>query len=144
MDARDRERRLAELVSEIDVLQAELATCLRTLLGVVAEYPLQTDAARTSAELPILDDQTYSVHWRGATCQLGCTLSFKLLQRLARRPRFSISCDQLRDDVWRESQCCDSTIRSAVRYLRRQLRAAHMDDLAAAIQSRKRQYVLSL
>ncbi len=144
MDPREREQHLARLVSDIDILQAELGAALRRVLALLAEYPLQTNLGRTSTDLPILDDQTYSVHWRGATCQLGCTLSFKLLQRLARRPRFSVSCDQLRDDVWRESQCCDSTIRSAVRYLRRQLRAAHMNDLAAAIQSRKRQYVLSL
>ena len=144
MDAHERERRLAELVSDVDILQAELAGCLRSILSLLAENPLGPASPPRRSDFPVIDDNTFAVHWRGRSCQLGCTLAYKVLRRLARRPNFYVSCDQLRDDVWRQSDCSDSTIRSEVRHLRGRLRAAHMEELADAIRSRKRHYVLLL
>lgn len=144
MEIQDRRRRLAELVAEIDALQAELAGCLRAILSVLAETPLDAGAPRGRTDFPVLDDHTFTVHWGAYSCCLGCTLAFRLLRRLARRPNFYVSCDQLRDDVWHTAGCADSTIRSEVRHLRHRLREAHMEQLADAIRSHKRHYVLLL
>lgn len=144
MDAHERDRRLAELVSEVDILQAELAGCLRAILSLLAENPPGPISSGGRPDFPVLDDNRFTVHWRGRSCELGCTLACKVLRRLARRPNFFVSCDQLRDDVWRQSECADGTIRSEVRHLRRRLRTAGMEELADAIRSRKRYYVLRL
>ena len=137
-----RDRRIAELIGEIDILQSELSACLRKLLGVVADYPAED--RRQAPDLPYLDERSYSVHWHGQTCLLGCTVSFRLMRRLSRRPNVFVSYDQLRDDVWRQYPCSEDTIRSEVRNLRQRLCAANMPDLAAAIRARKKHYVLEL
>jgi len=85
-----------------------------------------------SARPPIADRTTFCACWRGKTCRLGNTLSFKLLERLARRPNQLVHCDALLPEVW---ECCRSreAVRSVVKVLRQKLTAARMDDLAAAI-----------
>lgn len=83
-------------------------------------------------QLPRLDRDGLSVHWRGGECVLGATISFRLLDRLARRPNHYISHAQLLDDVW-ECMRSRSAIRSAVCELRLRLASAGMQDLAEMI-----------
>lgn len=81
---------------------------------------------------PILDRMTFCVHWGGRTCRLGNTLSFKLLERLARRPNQFVHCEVLLQDVWEGCRSREA-VRSVVKMLRQKLNAARMEGLAEAI-----------
>jgi DNA-binding response OmpR family regulator len=82
---------------------------------------------------------TFTVQWRGQSCNLGPTILFKLIHFLARRPGRYCTYDVLMEHVW--GQCCSSTtIRSAVKRLRQAVRDAGMPDLAAAIRGRRECY----
>lgn len=84
---------------------------------------------------PRTDATTFSVSWRGRRCDLGPGISFKLMQRLSQFPNRYYSYDTLMADVW-QRRCSNSTVRSAVKRLRRALCDADMADLAAAIRGR--------
>jgi hypothetical protein len=45
-----------------------------------------TPSGNGSTRPSIIDGATFSVHWANRTCHLGNTVSFRLLERLARRP----------------------------------------------------------
>jgi hypothetical protein len=81
---------------------------------------------------PVADPATYSIYWRGRTCFLGNTLTFRLFAQLARRPNRFYSHDELLHDVWQGPRSREA-VRSVVKVLRRKLREAGMSDLAAAI-----------
>lgn len=98
---------------------------------------VQATAKPNAAHLLEIDPGTLSVRWDGRKCVLGASIGFRLMQRLARRPGRYISHDELLTDVW---QCCrsTSTVRSAVRDLRRRLVGSGMADLAARIDGTNR------
>lgn len=90
------------------------------------------------SQLPLVDADTLAVHWKGKTCFLGKTLAFKLFARLARRPNHFLSHDLLLDEVW-ECRVTKEAMRSVVKVLKQKLRQAGMEDLAAAIDGRRRE-----
>lgn len=49
---------------------------------------------------PLVDTSSLLVLWAGKTCHLGYTISFRLAERLFRRPNHYITMDQLLRDVW--------------------------------------------
>ena len=94
----------------------------------------------------IIDDATFSVRWADRICRLGNTVSFRLLEQLARRPNQFISYDVLLDaeKLW-DRQTSYEAVRSAVKIIRRKLIAAGMEDLAEAIDgSASHHYALNL
>jgi DNA-binding response OmpR family regulator len=114
-------------------IRAILLSDARGTLSVVPDYSFR----------PRLDHSTRTVFWGTQTCQLGPTLLFDLLDRLARRPNQYVCHDQLLADVWKARKSV-LTIRSAVRQLKAKLRKAGMCKLAAAIQGRRGYYGLIL
>jgi hypothetical protein len=82
---------------------------------------------------PLIDHSTLSLSWAGKTCHLGWTKSFRLAERLLRRPNHYVSEADLLCDVWGGDVRSPHTIRSAIRRLRRLLSNAGMQGLAAAI-----------
>lgn len=85
-----------------------------------------------SARHPITDRADFSVRWGNRTCCLGNNLAFKLLERLAHRPGLYLHYDTLLNEFW-DCHTSPEAVRSAVKVLRRKLRAAGMGDLAKAI-----------
>lgn len=81
---------------------------------------------------PIADRTTFSARWDGKTCHLGNTITFRLLERLARRANQFVSCDVLLQEVW-EGRRSREAVRSAVKVLRQKLTSAGMGRLADAI-----------
>ena len=79
-----------------------------------------------------VDRDRLQVVFRGRACVLGNTLSFRLLERLARRPNSYVTYDELLADVW-EGVRSEAAIRSVVKRLRQSLRRQGMAELAAAI-----------
>ena len=61
-----------------------------------------------------VDPMTFTVEWQGQRCDLGPSILFKLIQRLASRPGRYFTYDILMEDVW-EQRCSNTTIRSAVK-----------------------------
>jgi len=91
----------------------------------------------------MVNPTTFTVEWHGQRCDLGPSILFKLIQRLARRPGRYFTYDILMEDVW-EQRCSNTTVRSAVKRLRRAMRDAGMPELAAAIRGRGECYGLFL
>ena len=79
-----------------------------------------------------INRETLMVRWNGCSCYLGFTMAFRLLERLARRPNFYVTHDQLLQDIWGGPRS-KSAIRSAINDLRSRLASAGMGDLANAI-----------
>ena len=86
---------------------------------------------------------TFTVEWRDLRCDLGPSILFKLIQRLSRRPGRYFTYDILMEDIW-ERRCANTTVRSAIKRLRRALCDAGMHELAAAIRGRRECYGLFL
>lgn len=85
-----------------------------------------------SARSPITDRADFSVRWGNRRCPLGNNLAFKILERLAQRPGLYLHYDTLLNEFW-DCHTSFEAVRSAVKVLRRKLRAAGMGDLAKAI-----------
>ncbi len=122
--------------------------------GVVTAFPQSlaapdrpgTPSGNGSTRPSIIDGATFSVRWANRSCHLGNTVSFRLLERLARRPNHFISYEALLDleELW-DRETSDEAVRSAVKILRRKLNAAGMEDVADAIDgSTPRHYALKL
>ena len=92
---------------------------------------------------PLIDTATFTVEWHGRRCNLGPSILFKLIQRLSRRPDRYYSYDMLMADVW-DRRCSNTTVRSAIKRLRRALCEAGMNDLAKSIKGRGECYGLFL
>jgi DNA-binding response OmpR family regulator len=92
----------------------------------------------------LIDDGRFTVRWNGAECHLGWTVSFRLFRRLARPANHYVSTELLLEDVWEDERTEDTTVRSAVRNLRRKLEEAGMAELAEAIQGQPGYYRLLL
>ncbi len=96
------------------------------------QNPPVAPSGNGSVRPPVADRATYSACWANRTCHLGNTMAFKLLERLARHPNQFIPCEVTLDELW-EPHTSPDAVRSAVKILRRKLRAAGMEDLAEAI-----------
>ena len=77
----------------------------------------------------VVSPVTFTVEWRDRCCDLGPSILFKLIQRLSRRPGRYFTYDILMEDIW-ERRCSNTTVRSAIKRLRRALRDAGMPELA--------------
>jgi DNA-binding response OmpR family regulator len=93
------------------------------------EPPVNTPQGR---KYLFIDSNRLQVGFRGRTCVLGNTLSFKLLERLARHPNIYVTHDELLSDVWHGVRS-ESAIRSVVKRLRQTLRQQGLPELADAI-----------
>lgn len=102
----------------------------------VLVHALEPARLLTTAEkvtrLPIAEQATFRVIWRGHYCFLGNTLLFRLFTRLLLSPNTYVSHDDLLDEVWKGERQ-GSTIRGIVKRLRDRLRKANMADLANSI-----------
>ena len=127
--------RAVELIKEavpgvLDDLGPGLA-CISVQGSVEAGHPVPA-SGNGSARPLITDRGDFSVRWGNRTCHLGNTLGFKVLERLAQRPRLYLDYGTLLDSFW-DRHTSPEAVRSAVKILRRKLRAAGMGDLAKAI-----------
>lgn len=125
-----------------------IARSLRDLADKIESAAIATPNASVDesslSHALIVDPRTLSVRWNGHECVLGASIGFRLIQRLARRPNHYISHADLLDDVWGCPRST-STVRSAVRDLRRRLVEADMPELARRIDgSHRGYYVLML
>jgi len=144
-----------ELVETILDAFAELAT-LHAAAAATAERAWSVLAEHDEADLrqmpyarcqhrqlpggrPLVNAATFSVEWQGRRCDLGPSILFKLIQRLLRRPDRYYPYDILMDDVW-DRRCADTTVRSAVKRLRRALCNTGLSNLADAIRGSGRCY----
>ena len=147
-----RQHELAEMIldafAELATLHAAAAATAEGAWSAMAEHD-EADLRRIPcarcqhrqlpAGRPLVNAATFSVEWRGRRCDLGPSILFKLIQRLLRRPDRYYPYDILMDDVW-DRRCSNTTVRSAVKRLRRALCNAGMSDLADAIRGRERCY----
>lgn len=116
---------IAHYERTISLLEAELSRPARQ--PVTSSHVTPT----RSGELRILDE-TLMVEFRGKQCFLGNTVTLRLFRRLLQGRNRFIRHDELLRQVWQGIRA-PSTIRSAVKLLRKQLREAGMKDVANAI-----------
>lgn len=103
---------------------------------------LLAERLQSPRSVPILDRSRFVVGWARHECSLGPTILFRLMERLLRRPDHFITHEQLLNDVWSGDSRADSTVRSALRHLRRRLRQAGMQRLANCIHAAGRSCAL--
>ena len=150
LDGMMRQHELVETIldafAELATLHAAAATTAERAWSALAEQDeadmRQMPCARCQHRQlptgrPLANAATFSVAWQGRRCDLGPSILFKLIQRLLRRPDRFYPYDVLMDDVW-DRRCSNTTVRSAVKRLRRALCDAGMRDLADAIRGRER------
>lgn len=82
-----------------------------------------------------IDPDRLQIIFHGKICELGDT-SFRLFLRLAKRPNAYVTYEDLLADVW-NGERSDSAVRSAIKRLRRTLRACGVKELADAIDGSK-------
>jgi DNA-binding response OmpR family regulator len=138
---------ILDSMTELSALCTAAATITERVCLLIAEYSGgdlgDNGRNRSHNYQPIVDVTTFSVKWRGKQCDLGASIPFRLMQRFSRRSNQYFTYDILMEEVWNR-QCANSTIRSAIKRLRRALCAAGMDDLATAIKGRGECYGLFL
>jgi DNA-binding response OmpR family regulator len=134
-------RQLAEgyaaIIAHYDIAHYERTIALLAVqLSRPAHQPARPSRVGRSrtAELRVLDE-TLTVAFREQRCFLGNTIPLKLFRRLLAQRNQFIRHDDLLRQVW-EVIRAPSTIRSAVKILRRQLREAGMKNVADAIDGR--------
>jgi len=116
---------IAQYERTISLLEAELARPER-------QQDLRPQVTRTQAGELRVHDETLTVVFREKSCFLGNTVALRLFRRLLHARNQFVRHDELLDHVWDGIRSA-STIRSAVKVLRKQLRKAGMKDVADAI-----------
>lgn len=127
-----------QCANEVNAL-IEMATCLDHYSPSQNHPP---DVLRVDRYT--VDRTTFSVSDGTHICELGNTIRFRLIECLAAEPNRYFTRNELLAAVWDGQRRAATTIRSAVFELRSQLRAAGMDDLAAAVRSDGRSYGLTI
>lgn len=139
---------LLDTFAELATLHAAAAATAEQAWTMLAKYDEVDLNGMFSGDFPqgclseerlTVNPTTFTIEWHGLRCNLGPTVLFKLIQRLARRPGRYFTYDILMEDVW-ERRCSNSTVRSAVKRLRRAMRDAGMSELATAIRGRGESY----
>lgn len=134
---------ITELVDALTPVRAAIGNvevALMVLRRRRAEYGDGPDV-----DLPdLVDESRFIVRWKGAECQLGPTVMFRLFCRLTRPANHFVSVTRLSEEVWKNDDIAGTTVRSTIRRLRSKLRKADMGDLAGAIQVNRSHYGLML
>jgi DNA-binding response OmpR family regulator len=151
-----RHHELVEIIldafAELATLHAAAAAAAERAWSVLSEHEDlelrgvacgQCRHRQLAVDRPRVDAATFTVEWHGRRCDLGPGILFKLLQRLSRHADRYYPYSILMTDVW-ERRCSKTTVRSAVKRLRRALCEGGMDDLADAIKGRGECYGLFL
>ena len=109
---------LLDAFAELATLHAAAAATAEGAWSVLAKHDeadLQ-DVSRSDSHrrcLPqdrlMVNPMTFTVEWHGQRCDLGPSILFKLIQRLARRPGRYFTYDILMKDVW-EQRCSNTTV----------------------------------
>ena len=105
MAARSLRASLLVVVTEVDVL----CDLIERAPGVERERLVV--AVDSNAGMLRVERRTYTVHWKARRCTLGCTMAFRLIERLALRPNQYLATDDLLETLWRGPRSY-STIRS--------------------------------
>jgi DNA-binding response OmpR family regulator len=134
---------LLDTFAELATLHAAAAAAAEQAWSVLAKHEADLQGVSCgdshrgclSHDRLMVNPTTFTVEWHGQRCDLGPSILFKLIQRLAHRPGRYFTYDILMEDVW-EQRCSNTTIRSAVKRLRRAMRDAGMPELATAIRGR--------
>lgn len=122
--------RIQDALAELATIHAEAAAIAERAWTALAENDgdeLQGGACdecqnrSSSSGRPLISSAKFTAQWHGRCCDLGPSIMFKLIQRLARRPNRYYSYDVLMADVW-DRRCSNETVRSAVKRLRKALR----------------------
>ena len=151
----EKARRLQQLASQLAETLMTAVICVEEIRGAVrpeldddGQHDGPTVRSKANAGYitprPLLSESTLTVSWKGRTLHLGHTVSYRLLDRLARRPNQYVTHLDLLRDVWDDEELATATIRSVVRHLRRRLRDGGMIELAQAIRGHNGRYILEL
>jgi len=134
----------AGILAELAELRRIFHERIGRIESIFAQAAANTDGhADLPADLkaPLLDHENFSIVYQGRICQFRPgQLTWRLAERLFRRPGFPVSVRSLRTDVWEDELVGDGAIRRKVSELRATLRNAGLGDLAEGIHGRDGYY----
>jgi DNA-binding response OmpR family regulator len=138
--------RLLGQAADLQTLTADYLSQARGLLDHEAARtgPATPPPAASGTASPYIDHGRLLVEWQGRRCPLGDTVLLRFLERLCLRPNHFVRREHLLQHVWHGDRKEPSTVRSAVRRLRRRLKRAGMRGLASAIRCEGGRYGLVL
>ena len=137
---------LESLLRQIVKSQVPAIRHAERALEILNAHRHRSNGARSHDGLlaALIDEGRFTVHWNGATCDLGATVLFRLFRCLVRSAGRFLSIEDLVDDVWGGDVRSGSAVRSAVWNLRSKLHEAAMAELAGAIRAQRGHYGLFL
>ena len=124
------------------------------LLGIaVGRAPASIDTAKSAASVVpspsangsvVFDDGSFSVIYRGKSCELRNTKEYALLKRICKRPGTYVSVDEIRASVWQDEDTEKNTIQRAISNLRRKLKSQGFEHLVIDGSKNRNHYAIIL
>ena len=102
------------------------------------------DLKNLGSRQPIVDVDTFTVHYGGKSCILRNTKEFSFFAALARRPGIYVNVERLIDAVWNGDKRSDSAIKTVPSNLRRALKEAGMSNMRIDGKTNRGHYALIL
>ncbi len=131
--------------TDIETLRARLSTIMAEAHEILDQLVAAGEQAIGEPVVdpgaPKLDADTFSVSYGGRICELGNSIAFRLLQRLARRPGVYVHHNRLIEVVWGQ-RVTASAIHAAVTRLRQRLRTAGLAELADAVEGSEKNHLV--
>ncbi len=124
------------------------------LLGIaVGRAPASIDAVKSAeSTVPppsvngsvVFDDGSFSVIYKGKSCELRNTKEYALLKRICKRPGTYVSVDEIRASVWQDENTEKNTIQRAISNLRRKLKSQGFEHLVIDGSKNRNHYAIIL
>lgn len=141
-------QRLAVLAKQLVETHMAAAFCATEISAEINAEMQMVQAAPAESDRrqhrPLLDESRLCVIWRDRMVHLGYTISYRILDYLARRPTQYVRQLDMIHEIWDDEHLEFSTVRSSVRNLRKRLCSGGMEDLAHAIRGHNGRYILDL
>ena len=100
------------------------------------------ESAENTFEGLIIDSGTFTLSYKGKTCELGNTLSFKLIKRLSEAKGIFLSLRELIQDVWLGKEVSDEAVQKQISILRGKLKAEGIEGIEFESQPQNYRLVL--
>jgi DNA-binding response OmpR family regulator len=119
------------------IKKSELAADLTTLLNEIRGH--NDEPIGNSL---IIDRSTFSILYKGKPCDLGNTMAFRLIERLAEDKGIYLDIGTLIRDVWQDKEISEGAVQHQIGTLRKKLRKAGITGIVFQCQPKHYRLIL--